>query len=61
VEMRIPLNAFDLPPRQESLWCFNVTRFDAEHQEFSTWSATVGNAYDPLSLGNLYLPLEADR
>jgi hypothetical protein len=57
VEMSIPLDAFDDASDRDALWGFNVTRFDARHQEFSTWSGAVGNAYDPLSLGNLYLPV----
>ncbi len=56
VELRIPLDAFDLGATEHTTWGFNVTRYDASRQEFSTWSGASGNAYDPLSLGNLYLP-----
>ena len=56
VEMRIPLEAFGEDEVGHTIWGFNVTRFDAARQEFSTWSGARGNAYDPLSLGNLYLP-----
>jgi hypothetical protein len=56
VELKIPLSAFDIDSDQPNMWGFNVTRFDAAGQEFSTWSGASGNAYDPLSLGNLYLP-----
>lgn len=56
VEMRIPLAAFGEGGARQTIWGFNVTRFDLEHQEFSTWSGASPNAYDPLSLGNLYLP-----
>ncbi len=56
-EVRVPLAAFppEIPTRQ-IIWGFNVARFDGHSQEFSTWSGAVGNAYDPLSLGNLLLP-----
>jgi hypothetical protein len=56
VELRIPLKAFAAPASEHTVWGFNVTRFDASCQEFSTWSGAYGNAYDPISLGNLYLP-----
>lgn len=56
VEMRIPLAALDAPADENVIWGFNVTRWDAARQEFSTWSAAQANAYDPLSLGNLFLP-----
>ena len=56
VEMRIPLEAFGDDEVGHTIWGFNVTRFDVARQEFSTWSGARGNAYDPLSLGNLYLP-----
>lgn len=55
-EVRIPRDAFDAGPGQRRIWGFNVTRFDLVRQEFSNWSGAVGNAYDPLSLGNLALP-----
>ncbi len=56
VEMRIPLGTFRDAPTTHTVWGFNVTRFEAAHQVFTTWSGASGNAYDPLSLGNLYLP-----
>jgi len=55
-EIRIPLADISPPPYSQAVWGFNVTRFDAGGEEFSTWSEAVGNAYDPLSLGNLVLP-----
>jgi hypothetical protein len=55
-EVRIPLPSFDAFSTSDVVWGFNVTRFDANAQEFSTWSGATGNPYDPLSLGNLYLP-----
>ena len=55
-EIRIPLDVFGPGPHRNVIWGFNVTRYDAARQEFATWSGAVGNAYDPLSLGNLYLP-----
>lgn len=55
-EVRIPFDAFSPGPHRNEVWGLNITRFDPAHQEFSTWSGAVGNAYDPLSLGNLYLP-----
>jgi hypothetical protein len=58
VELRIPLDSLRSGAGVErpSVWGFNITRYDATRQEFSTWSGAVGNAYDPLSLGNLLLP-----
>ena len=56
VEIRIPLESFGVVSTEHAIWGFNVTRYDASAQEFSTWSGAWGNAYDPLSLGNLYLP-----
>ena len=55
-ELRIPLSAFDPVTTEPTTWGFNITRYDAGRQEFSTWSGATGNAYDPLSLGNLHLP-----
>jgi hypothetical protein len=55
-ELRIPLQAVSPEGHDHAVWGFNITRWDASRQEFSTWSGAVGNAYDPLSLGNLYLP-----
>ena len=55
-ELRIPLKAVSAEGHDHAIWGFNITRWDAARQEFSTWSGAVGNAYDPLSLGNLYLP-----
>ncbi len=55
-EIRIPLAAFNAPTAEHVTWGFNITRMDNEAQEFSTWSGAVGNAYDPLSLGNLHVP-----
>ena len=54
--MRLPLAAFGERSGESAVWGFNITRFDLTHQEFSTWSGATGNAYDPLTLGNLYLP-----
>ena len=55
-ELRIPLASIRSDLTQDVVWGFNITRYDAVHQEFSTWSGATGNAYDPMSLGNLYLP-----
>ena len=55
-EIRVPLSAFGVRTVEPSIWGFNITRFDLAHQEFSTWSGAARNAYDPLSLGNIYLP-----
>jgi hypothetical protein len=55
-EVKIPLAAFPGGRPRGEIWGFNITRFDAADEEFSTWSGAVGNAYDPMSLGNLYLP-----
>jgi len=60
-EVRIPLDAFGAVPREHTVWGFNVTRYDLVNQEFSTWSAARHNAYDPISLGNLYLPPLAEE
>lgn len=55
-EIRIPLSSFGVNPSQSSIWGFSITHKNAAHQEFSTSSAAVGNAYDPMSLGNLFIP-----
>jgi hypothetical protein len=55
-ELRIPFSAFETSNPADTVWGFNVTRYDAQHHEYSTWSGAKGTAYDPLSLGNLYLP-----
>jgi len=55
-ELRIPLRAIISEGYDQTVWGFNLTRWDAARQEFSTWSGAAGNAYDPLSLGNLFLP-----
>ncbi|MBN1513398.1 MAG: hypothetical protein JXB13_15380, partial [Phycisphaerae bacterium] len=54
-EVQVPLSALGATARLNHIWAVNFTRFDAAHQEYSTWSGAVGNAYDPLSLGNLGL------
>ncbi len=56
IELKIPLDSFDTGTDAHMIWGFNVTRFEEVGREFSTWSGATGNAYDPLSLGNLYLP-----
>ena len=56
IELRIPLGALGPEGSPPAIWGFNLTRYDALHQEFSTWSGACCNAYDPLALGNLYLP-----
>lgn len=56
VELRIPLAALGPEAAPPAIWGFNLTRYDATYQEFSTWSGARCNAYDPLALGNLYLP-----
>lgn len=56
VEMSIPWTAFgDALPRP-AIWGFNVTRWEPQEQEFSSWSGASPNVYDPISLGNLYVP-----
>ena len=55
-ELRVPLRDINPDGHTQTVWGFNLTRWDAARQEFSTWSGAVGNAYDPLSLGNLFLP-----
>ncbi|MEK7756438.1 MAG: sugar-binding protein, partial [Planctomycetota bacterium] len=55
-ELRIPFRTIISEGYDQTVWGFNLTRWDAARQEFSTWSGAVGNAYDPLSLGNLFLP-----
>lgn len=56
VEVRIPRAALVATGAAPHVLGFNVTRLDAERDEFSTWSAVRGNAYDPTRLGNLILP-----
>ncbi|RJP37150.1 MAG: hypothetical protein C4547_05845 [Phycisphaerales bacterium] len=55
-EVRIPLTAFPSDPSMQTVWGFNVLRWDAAEQRFSNWSGARRNAYDPQSLGNLRVP-----
>jgi hypothetical protein len=55
-EVRIPLEAFAGVGERQRVWGVNMTRFNASRQEFSNWAGAVGNAYDPLSLGNIIIP-----
>jgi hypothetical protein len=55
-ELRIPFESLGDSAAEHVIWGINITRYDAPRQEFSTWSGAVGNAYDPLSLGNVYIP-----
>jgi hypothetical protein len=57
-EVRIPIA--NLTPVDESgtVWGINFARFDAENREYSTWSGSVGNSYDPLSFGNVVIPFK---
>ena len=55
-EIRIPFSAFGSVPTQRTFWGLNFTRFDLAAQEYSNWSGAAPNPFDPLSLGNLYLP-----
>jgi hypothetical protein len=52
-EASIPLSAFPNAALHDTVWGFNVTRFDRSRQEYSNWAGAVGNTYDPRSLGNL--------
>ncbi|GMU36605.1 MAG: DUF4091 domain-containing protein [Phycisphaerae bacterium] len=56
VEVRIPRAVLAAAGAAPRVLGFNITRLDAERDEFSTWSAVRGNAYDPTRLGNLILP-----
>jgi len=56
VELAVPLPAFGEGATENHIWGFNLTRLDEQNQEMSTWSGAVGNAYDPLAMGNLLLP-----
>ncbi len=55
-EVRIPLAAFGGVATERAFWGFNITRFDLSAGEYSNWSGAAPNPFDPLSLGNLYLP-----
>ncbi len=55
-EIAIPLDAFPENHRAESVWGFNVARFDYASQQYSNWAGAVGNVYDPQALGNLTIP-----
>ncbi|MCO6436490.1 MAG: DUF4091 domain-containing protein [Phycisphaerae bacterium] len=54
-ELRIPLSAFG-SPAVRTIWGINVTRMHGAAEEFSSWAPASGNAYDPLTLGNMLLP-----
>ncbi len=55
-EVRIPISSFGGGPVRNIFWGFNVSRFDAQASEYSTWSNAQGNAHDPISFGNLLFP-----
>ena len=55
VELSLPLAALGPPATQNHLWGFNVTRLDARHGEYSSWSGAQGSCYLPQALGNLVL------
>lgn len=55
-EVRIPRSALGGATSAETVCGLNITRFDDAHQELCTWSGAVGNAYDPMGLGNVLLP-----
>lgn len=55
-EIRIPFSAFGAVPIRHTIWGLNLTRFDLTAQEYSNWSGAAPNPFDPLSIGNLYLP-----
>jgi len=56
VEMRIPWRSFQEAVHDNAVWGLNLTRLDHAAQQYSTWSGAAGNAYDPMSLGNLFIP-----
>lgn len=55
-EIAIPLSAFDNIPRSSTTWGINFTRYDAQADEYSTWSGAEGTAYDPRAMGNITFP-----
>ncbi len=56
VELRIPWSSFDGAVRDNAVWGLNLTRFDRAAQQYSNWSGAAINAYDPMSLGNVFIP-----
>jgi hypothetical protein len=55
VELAIPLASFGPAAATTNVWGANVTRLDAHHGEYSSWSGAQSTCYLPLSLGNLVL------
>lgn len=54
-EVRIPLASIGAT-QGSTAWGLNVLRMNSSTEEYSSWSVTSGNAYDPMTLGNLILP-----
>ncbi len=55
-ELRLPLADLGIGPADSAIVGLNITRFDAERENYYTWSGATQTAYDPLSLGNLFIP-----
>lgn len=55
VELAIPLTAFGAEARRNRVWGLNITRLDARHGEYSSWSGARGYCYTPAALGNLIM------
>jgi len=58
IELKVPLDRFDMEAGASSIWGFNVTRFDQTTLTYDTWSGARHTAYDPASLGNLMIPAD---
>lgn len=53
VEIKIPLTSLG---RREALWGINFARYHSLHGEYGSWSAARRYLYNPVTLGNIYLP-----
>ena len=56
MELSLPLSSLGAGVEKTRVWGINVTRFDAQHAEYSSWSGARQNCYSPELLGNLIVP-----
>lgn len=54
-ELALPLAAFGKLAQRSNIWGCNITRLDAHHGEYSSWSGARSTCYLPLTMGNLVL------
>lgn len=55
MELSLPLASLGPTASKTRVWGANVTHFDAQHMEYSSWSGARQTCYSPASLGNLIM------